>query len=95
MNKTENMNTDRPTSSDIPVSSGVQLTKLSSVLNGLDHGASAMRRHVAQAMAAIKSGTYKVDASAVSRRIIGECLGFTPRSLENGGSLFASPDICS
>lgn len=89
------MNTDRPTSTDIPVPSGVQLSKLSSVLNGLDHGASAMQRQLAQAIAAIKSGTYKVDASAVSRRIVGECLGFAPHSLRNGGALFASPDIRS
>lgn len=52
-----------------------ELAMLSSVLNGFEHGASAMQQHVAQAMAALKAGTYKVDAAAISRLIIGECLG--------------------
>jgi anti-sigma28 factor (negative regulator of flagellin synthesis) len=85
MNEIENLNTDRPASSDtFPVSAGVQLTKLSSVLNGLEHGASAMRQHVSRAMAALKSGTYKVDASAVSRLIISESLGSDSRPAEQG-----------
>lgn len=58
-----------------PAPAGLELAKLSSVLNGLDHGASAMRQHVSRAMAALKSGTYKVDASAVSRLIVSESLG--------------------
>ncbi len=50
----------------------MQLTNLGSVLNGLEHGASAMHRHVVEATTAVKSGTYAVDASAVSRCIVGE-----------------------
>ena len=65
-NDKHNMNAERP----FP-----ELAMLSSVLNGFEHGASAMQQHVAQAMAAFKAGTYKVDAAAVSRLIIGECLG--------------------
>lgn len=71
-------------------SAEMQLTKLSSVLNGLEHGASAMRRHAAQAMQAVKSGTYSIDASAVSRSIIGECVGCGSRS---GSAGSASPKI--
>lgn len=55
-----------------PPAAELQLAKLSSVLNGLQHGASTMRQHVEQAMAAIQSGTYKIDARAVSRLIIRE-----------------------
>lgn len=69
VNDSTNMNADQP------APAGLELAKLSSVLNGLDHGASAMRQHVSRAMAALKSGTYKVDASAVSRLIISESLG--------------------
>jgi anti-sigma28 factor (negative regulator of flagellin synthesis) len=65
-----------------PVPSGLQLAKLSSVLNGLEHGVSAMQQHVSQAMAAIKAGTYKVDASAVSRLLISESLGSKMPSTE-------------
>lgn len=75
--------TDRPgTTSSIPPPAEVQLTNLSSVLNGLQHGASAMRQHVSQAMAAIKAGTYKVDASAVSRLLISESFGSKTGSTE-------------
>ena len=52
-----------------------QLTRLSSVLNGLENGATAMRRHAREAMLAVRSGTYAVDAAQLSRRIIGETLG--------------------
>jgi len=54
---------------------GVQLSRLSSVLNGLEHGASVMRHHVQQAMGAVRAGTYKVDPVQLSRRIVGETLG--------------------
>ena len=54
---------------------GAQLSKLSSVLNGLENGASVMRRHAMQAMGAVRSGTYTVDAVQLSRRIVGEALG--------------------
>ncbi len=52
-----------------------QLTRLSSVLNGLENGATAMRRHAQEAMRAVRSGTYKVDAMQLSQRIVGEALG--------------------
>jgi hypothetical protein len=70
----------------LPNSAEMQLTKLSSVLNGLEHGASAMRRHAMQAMQAVKSGTYTIDASAVSRSIIGDCVGYGVRSGSAGGT---------
>ena len=54
---------------------GAQLSKLSSVLNGLENGATAMRRHVQQAMSAVRHGTYRVDAVRLSKRIVGEALG--------------------
>ena len=52
-----------------------QLTRLSSVLNGLENGASAMRRHAVEAMKAVRAGTYAVDPVKLSRRIVGETLG--------------------
>lgn len=56
-------------------SDGAQLSKLSSVLNGLENGASAIRRHVYQAMSAVRDGTYNVDSLQLSKRIVGEALG--------------------
>lgn len=47
-----------------------QLTKLSSVLNGLKRGATAMRAQVTQAMGAVRSGDYRVDPLQVSRSIV-------------------------
>jgi|SRR4051794_2504445 hypothetical protein len=47
-----------------------QLTKLSSVLNGLKRGASAMRAQVTHAMTAVRSGDYHVDPLQVSRSIV-------------------------
>ena len=47
-----------------------QLTKLSSVLNGLKLGANAMRAQVTHAMAAVRSGEYHVDPLQVSRSIV-------------------------
>ncbi len=52
-----------------------QLTRLSSVLNGLENGATAMRRHAQEAMRAVRSGTYAVDPKQLSQRIVGEALG--------------------
>jgi anti-sigma28 factor (negative regulator of flagellin synthesis) len=63
------------TSGSAEDSDGLQLSKLSSVLNGLANGASAIRRHVLEAMTAVRRGTYQVDASELSRRIVGEALG--------------------
>jgi hypothetical protein len=47
-----------------------QLTKLSSVLNGLKLGANAMRAQVTHAMTAVRSGEYHVDPLQVSRSIV-------------------------
>jgi anti-sigma28 factor (negative regulator of flagellin synthesis) len=54
---------------------GAQLSRLSSVLNGLESGAARMRGQVQQAMGAVRSGSYQVDALKLSRRIVGEALG--------------------
>ena len=53
-----------------------QFTKLSSVLNGLKRGATAMRAQVTQAMTAVKSGSYHVDPIAVSRSIVSDSLAW-------------------
>ncbi len=52
----------------------MQLTKLSTVLNGLKKGATVMRNQVTQVMGAVRSGSYQVDALAVSRSIVGDSL---------------------
>jgi anti-sigma28 factor (negative regulator of flagellin synthesis) len=57
-----------------PVHDTAQLSKLSSVLNGLEGGAQAMQRHIQEAMRAIKEGTYRVDPVKLSQRIVGEAL---------------------
>jgi hypothetical protein len=54
---------------------GAQLSRLSSVLNGLEGGAALIRGHLQQAMGAVRSGTYQVDALKLSRRIVGEAMG--------------------
>jgi anti-sigma28 factor (negative regulator of flagellin synthesis) len=54
------------------VTDGTQLSKLSSVLNGLEQGACAMQRRARQLMRAVRSGTYEVDSLKLSRRIIGD-----------------------
>ncbi len=51
-----------------------QLSNLSSVLNGLEGGACAMRKQVQEAMNAIQAGTYWVDPMQLSRCIVGETL---------------------
>jgi anti-sigma28 factor (negative regulator of flagellin synthesis) len=56
------------------VTDGTQLSKLSSVLSGLEQGAYAMRRRAQQLMRAVRSGTYEVDPLKLSRRIIGDTL---------------------
>lgn len=73
----------------------IQLAKLSSVLNGLEHGAGAIRDHIRQAMGAIRAGTYYVDAAALSRRIVSDCLLSGSRSARGAGSCIAPPEICS
>jgi hypothetical protein len=57
-----------------------QLSRLSSVLNGLEGGACAMRRHVLEAMRAVREGTYQVDPVQLSRRIVGEAIGAAGQS---------------
>jgi hypothetical protein len=52
-----------------------QLTRLSSVINGLENGATAMRRHAQEAVRAVRAGTYAVDPVQLSQRIVGEALG--------------------
>jgi hypothetical protein len=52
----------------------IQLSRLSSVLNGLEGGAQMMHRHLLQTSDAIKAGSYRVDPLKVSHRIIGEAL---------------------
>lgn len=54
-----------------------QLSNLSSVLNGLETGACLIHRHVQDAMQAVRSGTYRIDAVQLSRRIVGEAMGTT------------------
>jgi hypothetical protein len=51
-----------------------QLTRLSSVLTALKIGASVMRSQVSQLMGAVRTGSYQVDAMAVSRSIVGDSL---------------------
>ena len=53
---------------------GIALSKLSSVLNGLEMGATAGKRRLEQVMNSVRSGAYKVNPLAVSRRIIDEAL---------------------
>ena len=43
-------------------------------MNGLEQGASAMRRRAQQLMRAVRSGTYEVDPLKLSRRIVGDTL---------------------
>jgi anti-sigma28 factor (negative regulator of flagellin synthesis) len=52
----------------------MQLTKLSTVLNSLKKGATVMRNQVTQVMGAVRSGSYQIDALAVSRSIVGDSL---------------------
>ena len=51
-----------------------QLTRLSGVLNSLQTHASATRTQFVQALNKVKSGTYQVDTSAVSRSIVDDLL---------------------
>ncbi|MBV8810732.1 MAG: hypothetical protein JO033_18855 [Acidobacteriaceae bacterium] len=82
---------DKTASAASPISAGLQLTRLSSVINGLELGASKMRAKAAYLMTAVASGNYRVDASQVSRRIIVDCLVTTWRfSPVNTGSLTPS-----
>lgn len=58
----------------LPAHDSTQLSKLSSVLNGLEGGAQIMQRHIQEAVRAIAAGTYRVDPMKLSSRIVGEAL---------------------
>lgn len=60
-----------------PVSAGIQLTRLSSVLNGLENGAHALRAQAVKAREEFKTGQYHVDPVKLSQRIIRDCLRIT------------------
>jgi TolA-binding protein len=51
-----------------------QLTRLSSVLNGLQKNANANRAQYVQALSKVKSGTYTIDPLDVSRSIVNDLL---------------------
>jgi len=51
-----------------------QLTRLSSVLNGLQQNASATRAQYVQAYNKVKSGTYSVDSSDISKSLVDDML---------------------
>jgi anti-sigma28 factor (negative regulator of flagellin synthesis) len=51
-----------------------ELFKLGSVLNGLEHGALRMRQKVYDLTAAVRSGSYGIDALELSRRLVRECV---------------------
>ncbi|HEX4748463.1 MAG TPA: hypothetical protein VH302_02880 [Bryobacteraceae bacterium] len=53
---------------------GIQLSRLSSVLNGLEGGAQIIQQHLCQTSCAVKAGTYLIDPIQLSRRIVGEAL---------------------
>ena len=63
-----------PANDGLEVNDGNQLSKLSSVLNGLDGGARLMQEQLVKTLRAIRAGTYQVDSVQLSRRIIGEAL---------------------
>jgi anti-sigma28 factor (negative regulator of flagellin synthesis) len=63
-----------PSTGFLDANDGVQLSKLSSVLNGLEGGAQLMQRRIHETMSAIQAGNYRVDAIKLSRRIVGEAL---------------------
>jgi hypothetical protein len=70
------MDPKTPANKDVAATpEAAQLSRLSSVLNGLENGASAIGRHVQQAMGAVRAGTYKVDPVRLSKRIVGEAMG--------------------
>jgi hypothetical protein len=52
-----------------------QLTKLSSILNGLQLGATQIRSQYLNAASQVKAGTYQVDPLEISRSIVSDLLG--------------------
>jgi anti-sigma28 factor (negative regulator of flagellin synthesis) len=52
-----------------------QLSKLSSVLSGLQLGANKIRSQAVSTASQIKSGTYKLDPMQISKSIISDLLG--------------------
>jgi hypothetical protein len=63
-----------PASDTLDGNESIQLSNLSSVLNGLDGGARLMQEQLHKTLRAIQTGTYCVDSIQLSRRIIGEAL---------------------
>jgi hypothetical protein len=58
----------------VPAGADFQLSKLSSVLNGLTRGAAAINSHLDEAWKAVQSGTYRVDPLRLSQRIVRDSL---------------------
>lgn len=53
---------------------GVQLSRLSAVLNGLAAGASAGEKRIGSLAALVQSGAYQVNSAQVSQRMIDDAL---------------------
>jgi hypothetical protein len=52
-----------------------QLTRLSSILNGLQLGATQIRSQYLNAASQVKAGTYQLDPLQISRSIVSDLLG--------------------
>ena len=52
-----------------------QLTRLSSILSGLQLGASKLRSQFVSAASQVRSGTYQLDPLQISRSIVTDLLG--------------------
>jgi len=72
--ETEDSNSLPSSPESIPQDAEFQLSKLSSVINGLNRGATVIRSHINAASGAVQAGTYSVDPLRVSERIVRDCL---------------------
>ena len=63
-----------PAADPLEATESLQLSKLSSVLNGLEGGAQLIHRHIQETMRTIRAGTYRIDPLQLSHRIIREAL---------------------
>jgi hypothetical protein len=63
-----------PAGASAEYSDGVQLSHLSSVLNGLAAGASAGAKQISSLTALFKAGTYQVNPTQLSQRMIDDAL---------------------
>ena len=63
-----------PTNEAFEANNVMQLSKLSSVLNGLDGGARLIQEQLLKTLRSVRAGTYRVDSIQLSRRIITEAL---------------------